>query len=140
MPKRKLHGGHAQQLEQLREQEEIGPSALARILVQKWSWGALSAPELQEIANAAYEDGLQHPEIYKLASLGRWGQYPGNLQRDLLAQMDTKTSLSTYSSVVDLRLEQKTGVWIDTPCTFMLPHKLFPTSTTTRTQPSKLAS
>ena len=82
MAKRKLYGGCQQQIEQLREEEDRGPSKLAKTLVQKWSWGKFSAPEVQELAQAAYEDGLEMEDIKKLAAIGGWGKRAGNMQRD----------------------------------------------------------
>ena len=38
-------------------------SKLAVLLIQRWCWGTLSLPALQELAQATEEDGLQHPLI-----------------------------------------------------------------------------
>lgn len=58
-------------------------SALVTRLLLLWSEGTLSATEVQNIAHSSVVDGICHPEIYKLASLGSWGQYPANVNRDL---------------------------------------------------------
>ena len=58
-------------------------SALVTRLLLLWSEGTLSATEVQKVAHACVVDGLGHPEIYRLASLGSWGQYPANVNRDL---------------------------------------------------------
>ena len=66
-----------------------GQSALVTRLLLQWSAGAMSATELQKHAHAAVVDGLMHPEVYKCASLGSWGQYPANINRDLKAMVST---------------------------------------------------
>ena len=49
----------------------------------------MSATEVQKHAHAAVVDGLMHPEVHKLATLGSWGQYPNNINRDLKAMIST---------------------------------------------------
>ena len=88
-------------------------------------WGKLSAPEVQEIAQAAYEDGLRHADIEKLASIGGWGKFAGNMQRDLMMQFDKKVILSTSTLEVGFRLLTSASTWADTSGTFLSPHKLF---------------
>ena len=97
-------GGYLQQLELLEEdsdvadeEAEVVPSRFALILTQKWGWGRLSAPEVQELAAAAHRDGLQHPEVHKLASIGNWGRFPGNAHRDLLFHLG-KNSTSMFGA------------------------------------------
>ena len=38
---------------------------------------------MQEIAHAAVNDGVDAEELHELASLGTWGEHPGNTHRDL---------------------------------------------------------
>jgi len=45
-------------------------SALASLLLTSWAWGQISTPMVQRIASAAVEDGLDLPEVKKLAKLG----------------------------------------------------------------------
>ena len=45
--------------------------------------GKLSATAVQEIAHAAVNDGVDAEELHELASLGTWGEHPGNTHRDL---------------------------------------------------------
>ena len=129
--RQKLQGGYKKQLEQLKEQsdedKELPPSNFALILTQKGGWGKLSAPELQELAFAAHADGLRHPEVEKLASIGAWGKYPANMQRDLLFHVEKFSSMAAVTTSVDLKLNVKGTKFTDTTCTFILPHKLFST-------------
>lgn len=57
--------------------------SLAEWLLERWTWGALSAAMVQEAAYQAYLDGLTHESICLLASAGTWGAHKGNVQRDL---------------------------------------------------------
>ena len=128
--RQKLAGGSNQRLQQLMEQEEgeeepTPTSQLALTLTQKWGWGKLSAPEVQELAQAAYQDGLRQEDLYKLASIGSWGKHVGNMQRDLMLHMGKTVTLSDSTFLVDFRLLVKGSSWADTTCTFLLPHKLF---------------
>ena len=58
-------------------------SNLGTRLLLQWSKGSISASEVQRLAHAAVLDGLLHHEIASLASIGNWGQMPGNCNRDL---------------------------------------------------------
>ena len=58
-------------------------SSLFDHLLHLWSVGELSATACQALGAAAHRDGLQHPAIIKLASLGAWGTCTNNISRDL---------------------------------------------------------
>ena len=58
-------------------------SNLGTRLLLQWGRGTVSASEVQRLARAAVLDGLLHHEIASLASIGNWGQMPGNCNRDL---------------------------------------------------------
>ena len=62
-----------------------GASELADLLLEWTAWGLISFPMLQKASAAAKRDGLRHPDIIRLASLGG-ENWPGNMRRDLLAQ------------------------------------------------------
>ena len=59
-------------------------SPLAFALLQKWASGRLSAPDLQQLALAAVQTGIEDESVQELASLGARGRHPQNIQRDLL--------------------------------------------------------
>ena len=69
MAKRKL-GGYKQQLAQEKETQQPPASKLADQLLQKWSWGTMSGPTVQQLAVAACEDGLTQPDLVKLSEIG----------------------------------------------------------------------
>ena len=58
-------------------------SSLFDHLLHLWSVGDLSATACQALGAAAHRDGLQHPAIIKLASLGAWGTCTNNISMDL---------------------------------------------------------
>lgn len=89
--------GHVQQA-QHEDEEALGPtnqkqkillstfheqSALASCLLHEWAWGVLSAPDAQELANAALCDGLHHPEIVEIAAAETYGHNIGSIHKDL---------------------------------------------------------
>eukprot|EP00969_Alexandrium_andersonii_P157143 6946431-Alexandrium_andersonii.AAC.1 len=47
-------------------------------------WGLISPSTAQWLAAGAREDGLEQPDLVKLASIGSSGTYSGNARRDLL--------------------------------------------------------
>ena len=126
MPKRVLGGGIEQRLAQLEEEEgeQEGDSKLARELLSMWSWGTMSAPLVQTLAHAACQDGLEHPDVQKLARIGGAGKYPGNMQRDLAIMCGSFTTLQAVDTDIPIRIKKnKTGHVMKLK--FLLPHKLF---------------
>ena len=106
------------------QEQERAPSKLASLLVEEWAWGAMSAPKVQALAQAAFEDGLTHPQMERLAKMGRRGLHPGNCHRDLLLAAGehcfTKATLR-----IPIRLKVKQTMSEPVPLDFLLPHKLF---------------
>ena len=60
------------------------PNVVASCLLEKWSWGQLSAPGLQGIAHCMKLAGDEDPDIDNLASLGSYGINQGHVHRDLV--------------------------------------------------------
>ena len=67
-----------------------GDSKLAVLLIEWAAWGLISFPMLQQAAEAAQFDGLQHAHIQRLSSLGGPNSWPGNMRRDLMRQQQNK--------------------------------------------------
>ena len=71
-------------------------SELVLHLLRQWSWGQISAAELQRLAYKAYQDEinllkkLNQPEelgsksLKSMAGVGTFGKNPGNIQKELL--------------------------------------------------------
>ena len=124
--------GFNQRLAQ-KEEEEQGQqgqpaqSQLASELLSLWAWGHMSAPVVQQLAHAAFADGLQHPQIENLAKIGSRGKYPGNMQRDMaLITGDFAKALQGCSTRIPIRLKKLgKNVTEEVPIDFLLPHKLF---------------
>ena len=84
-------GGHKQKARWEAELARLGneekPSKLAEYLKEKWGWGLMSGPTVQEIAHACVEDGLKCPDLVMLSKLGSSGQHPGKCHGELLAKL-----------------------------------------------------
>lgn len=85
-------------------------SALASLLLELWSWGKLSSPQVQALAVAGVQDGLVAHDIVQLSQLGTGGLYPANMRRELVQKF--------FSQV---RLPEPAMVCIPT-----VPHKVNP--------------
>ena len=77
-------------------------------------------------AYQALLDGLQHPEIEKLASAGTWGQFPSHCNRDLLRWLgpilaDAPVVEIVKVPVVDTKNNQKVNIDLQ----LQLPHDIF---------------
>ena len=126
-PSSMLAGGSSQRLSQLKAQDQPGPqeSKLASQLMTLWSWGTLSAPLVQTLADAAHQDGLTHPDVVRMAMLGGRGKFPGNMQRDLLAMSPDFALLQKAQSSIPIRIKKQKHLSEELHLTFLLPHKLF---------------
>ena len=60
----KLRGGYKQR--NLGATPVVQPSKLAQWLLQQFLWGHLPATSVQQIAIAAQQDGLKHPDIQRI--------------------------------------------------------------------------
>lgn len=73
------------------EGQSVEHSPLWLALMNKWAWGVLSAPGVQELAIAAYQTGCSASDVKVLAHLGSAGAQQGNIHRDLLRQYCSDT-------------------------------------------------
>ena len=132
----KIQGGFKQVLarakrkrdeEEMLEQEQ--PSKLVSEFIGQWSWGFMSAPLLQRLAEAAVADGLTQPQLVKMSKMGGSGKFPGNMHRDLsLIAGEATAMMQDTISMIPVRLTTKVqGVSSDVDLQFLLPHKLFAT-------------
>ena len=105
-------------------------SALATLLIQLWSWGEISTPIIQQIANAAKKDfeeqGCEVPtEVDKIASIGSYGLHTSHCHRDLTQYRISQpvfgaslVSVLTWAQLSFMRLKQVSH-------SYLLPHVLF---------------
>ena len=109
--------------------QDTPPSKLASLLVEQWAWGKMSAPMVQQLAEAAVNDGLVHPDVQKLSNIGSQGKHPGNSHRDLLLLSGSHALVAASpTSRAPIRLKFQTLAQTtsrDISLDFLLPHKLF---------------
>ncbi|CAK0819926.1 unnamed protein product [Prorocentrum cordatum] len=73
---------------------------------------------------AAFRDGLHHPEVQRLASLGSWGHYPGNIHGQL-TRMLGKSMLPDPLDITIPCLDPKTTAVTEATASILLPHEWF---------------
>jgi hypothetical protein len=101
-------------------------SPLWLALMNKWAWGTLSAPAVQELAQAAVFSGCDRPDVKELADLGARGEQAGNIHRDLL-RLYVKGTASPTAYVAQVPMHVRDDVsgemTIETlECHMLLPH------------------
>ena len=109
-------------------QQHIGiheTSPLGNILLEKWSWGAISASLLQQFAAAATSSGCETPDVQRLSALGAHGHLPGNIHKALVRQF-SKGLLTPEPYIVNvpLKVRRRTRVSVVTqPLHIFSPHE-----------------
>ena len=105
-------------------------SSLANLLIEQWSWGQLSTPQIQRIAAAAKADfeagGHTVPDqIEKISAIGSHGRHTGHLFRDLTKYKIKQPILA--SARVDYTMWiRKIGFRTkQSPISIVPPHALF---------------
>ena len=106
-------------------------SRLAHYLICSWAWGAMSPQQVQQIAHLAKQDmeqaqstGSLLQEWDLLASIGTYGAYPNNCNRDLQAKFDS--SRWAAPSAFTVPMKGKTGQGIEaTVQQAFWPHEVF---------------
>jgi hypothetical protein len=88
---------------------------LGNILLEKWSWGAISASLLQQFAAAATSSGCETPDVQRLSALGAHGHLPGNIHKALVRQF-SKGLLTPEPYIVNvpLKVRRRTRVSVVT--------------------------
>ena len=84
----------------------------------------MAAAEVQRIAAAAFRDGLRHKEIHHLASLGSWGNYPGNVHGQLTSMLG-KNLLPIPLKFEIACVDTKTTKVSTSEASVLLPHEWF---------------
>ena len=102
----------------------IRTSKLASVLLDKWAWGVISAPLLQEIAAAAVADGLDHPDLLVMKRLGTDGAHPGNCHKEMLNKL-VATPISRSLTSVRVFIKQPPNMVAVMSHSMLLPHELF---------------
>ena len=100
------------------------PSALVALLLEKWAWGQISARQVQELCAAAQSDGLLHPHVLALSTIGSAGSNPNNCNRDLLTKLSAPM-LSHAQSMHSFPMKHPRAGSFTHGQKLMLPHEVF---------------
>jgi len=117
--------GYRQVLEQELAQpnaSETGQSNLVSKLLFQACMGNISFAAAQQLAHAAFLDGIEHPELISLAQTGFWGQYPSHVKRDLETQFFKKVSYALPFAVETMVVNSKSNEVIPMKVHLFLPH------------------
>ena len=105
-------------------------TALARCLLEKWAWGFISGPMVQELAAAAKASGASGDDLDILASMGSHGQESGvhNISRTIKRHFCKDLRCPPEAHTVSVRMIAKLKAvekvrMIDT--SMLLPHDWF---------------
>ena len=100
-------------------------SRLATALLSLWSHGKLSATTVRWLADCACCDGCQHDELSDIAKCGSFGQYPGNIHRDLLTRFVQDSIVPSATEVPVQCIDPKSLKKGIEEAAVFLPHILF---------------
>ena len=122
----KAIGGHMQKARWSADESSssTSTSSLATMLIDKWSWGLISAPLLQHIAKCAVDDGANHPELVALSRIGNYGNYPQNCHADLSRHL-APPKLSSSLTLIDVWMKKGPFCRHQVSHPILLPHEVF---------------
>ena len=102
----------------------VEQSALVTRLLLQYTSGQISAVSVQKLAHAAVVDGITHQEVWSVAAIGNWGEYPGNCNRDLRKLIGCDDSLPEPCTIrvpcIDTKASPQIVMYDDV--SLMLPH------------------
>jgi hypothetical protein len=128
MPKRERTGGGCRQ--QMAEPDDVAltPTCGSRLyfLLVNWIlWGHISPNMAQKVAHAANKDGLMHPEVERIAKLGSWGTYPGNVWRDFQRACPNISNATSCLRLFSIPMKAHPFPCIPVECNMLEPHRIF---------------
>ena len=104
-----------------------GESKFSNLLIELFSWGALSPQMVQRMAAAVHDDiekvraeNCRFPVLSQMAKCGASGRYPNHCHKDLMKVLDPYTKIS---SPLQVKLPLDDGLLYDQK--ILLPHVLF---------------
>ena len=100
------------------------PSQLATKLLSLWAHGTLSAVMVQQIAHLALLDGASHSDLYTISKTGNFGQFTGNVHRDLMHEFAANICVDIHP-VITTYVDPKSSTLEEGIATMLLPHVLF---------------
>ena len=112
------------------EAQRVAQSNMVERLLELWSWGYISAPTAQYLAEGAAMDGSTHPEILQLARAGSSGRWRQNCKRDIernfMASVKSPPTMTVRVPAYNNKSSDAGDVWVD--CEILPPHWLFSTN------------
>ena len=116
-------------------------SEMAMYLLQEWSWGRLTAPEVNRHALKSYRDQVRllkslgisedkaDSDLRDLAKLGSWGKHVGNIHPELMKWLGPPTVPAPFKWRVPVRRIKPDGTaassTVELAFPIFLPHELF---------------
>ena len=70
-----------------------GVSPCENGLLYRWAWGRLHATDVQATAHDVFLEGVRHPSVMKLASMGAFGQSPQHIHTQLVLYASKQTCM-----------------------------------------------
>ena len=98
------------------------PSNLASKLLLAACASQISFAVAQDLAHAAFLDGITHPDIISMAQTGTWGQYPSHVKRDLQSQFFKSVAYALPTTVKTSVRNTKSNEIIQMDISCFLPH------------------
>ena len=100
-------------------------SNLVTALLNLWAHGHLSAIAIRKLAEAACLDGCKHPELLEMSKAGHYGEYPGNVHRDIMCRFVKDVSIPEPMEIEVTCLDNKTLKKGKEIASIFLPHVMF---------------
>ncbi|CAE7222140.1 unnamed protein product [Symbiodinium sp. CCMP2592] len=123
--KRARSGRQRQRIQQMRAEESGAHSSLlAEHLLEKWSWGEMSAQDIQVIADLAVQDSEEKRDLTKLKKLGKAGSHGRYANKVYRAVYKTAAQGIRIPSPFLVKIPFKSP-WDMLLQAVMLPHILF---------------
>ena len=119
-------GGHVQKRKWAAETTGAleNKSELVSFLLDKWSWGEVTATFIQRICECAMKDGASHPKVKELATIGSHGMYPNNCHIELTRKLQAPPILSALSTI-KLSFKRCAHAISQVEHYMLLPHEVF---------------
>ena len=97
-------------------------SNLVSMLLLQSSMGKISYAAAQQLAYAAYLDGLHHPEVASLASCGTWGEHTSHMKRDIDRKFLQNNNYALPTKVATFAVNPKSNETIAVDQYIYCPH------------------
>jgi len=105
--------------------EQSANSNLVTALLSLWAHGHLSAVAIRKLAEAAALDGLNHAELHDIRKAGNFGEYPGNVHRDIMTRFVKDLCVPEPMEIQVTCLDPKSLQKGKEKASIFLPHIMF---------------